>query len=45
VRPSGTEPLLRIMIEGEDATAIARMADELALIVAANGEAPKKASA
>lgn len=29
VRPSGTEPLLRIMIEGEDELAITRMADEL----------------
>jgi phosphoglucosamine mutase len=36
VRPSGTEPLLRIMIEGEDAAAITAMADELAGVIAAN---------
>ncbi len=30
VRPSGTEPLLRIMIEGEDHAAITDMADALA---------------
>ena len=33
VRPSGTEPLLRIMIEGEDKQAITRMADELAATI------------
>lgn len=33
VRPSGTEPLLRIMIEGEDQTTITTMAEELAAIV------------
>ena len=37
VRPSGTEPLIRIMIEGEDHAAIATMADELAKIIV-NGE-------
>lgn len=30
VRPSGTEPVIRIMAEGEDATALDRMADEIA---------------
>ena len=33
VRPSGTEPLLRIMIEGEDQASITAMADELAQLV------------
>ncbi len=33
VRPSGTEPLLRIMIEGEDQAAITQMADELAATI------------
>ncbi|MES2984620.1 MAG: phosphoglucosamine mutase [Pseudomonadota bacterium] len=33
VRPSGTEPLLRIMIEGEDTATITRMADELAALM------------
>lgn len=34
VRPSGTEPALRIMIEGEDADRITVLADELAALVA-----------
>jgi phosphoglucosamine mutase len=33
VRPSGTEPLIRIMIEGEDAAVITAMADELAQLI------------
>ncbi|PID75395.1 MAG: phosphoglucosamine mutase [Deltaproteobacteria bacterium] len=33
VRPSGTEPLLRIMVEGEDAGQISRIADALAALV------------
>jgi phosphoglucosamine mutase len=33
VRPSGTEPLLRIMIEGEDKAVITAMADELAVLI------------
>ncbi|MDX2094986.1 MAG: phosphoglucosamine mutase [Alphaproteobacteria bacterium] len=33
VRASGTEPLLRIMIEGEDKTAITTMADDLAAVI------------
>ncbi len=44
VRPSGTEPLLRIMIEGADKTAITQMADNLATLITA-GSAAKKASA
>lgn len=34
VRPSGTEPLLRIMIEGTEKTMITTMADELANLIA-----------
>jgi phosphoglucosamine mutase len=30
VRPSGTEPLLRIMVEGEDETEVTRVAEDLA---------------
>lgn len=30
VRPSGTEPLLRIMVEGEDESEVARIAEDLA---------------
>jgi phosphoglucosamine mutase len=32
VRPSGTEPALRVMVEGPDATMVARLADEIAAI-------------
>jgi phosphoglucosamine mutase len=32
VRPSGTEPALRIMIEGEDAARVAAIADELSAL-------------
>ena len=39
VRPSGTEPLLRIMIEGEDQAAITAMANELALLITGGQEA------
>ena len=35
VRPSGTEPKIRIMVEGDDATQIERIARELATLVAA----------
>jgi len=34
VRASGTEPLIRVMVEGEDAAAIEAMADEIAAVVA-----------
>ena len=30
VRPSGTEPALRVMVEGRDAAVVRRLADELA---------------
>jgi phosphoglucosamine mutase len=33
VRPSGTEPLIRIMIEGTDKSAIEKMADEIAAVM------------
>jgi phosphoglucosamine mutase len=33
IRPSGTEPLVRVMIEGGDADAITRMADDLAEMI------------
>jgi len=41
VRPSGTEPLLRIMIEGDDHAAITAMADDIAALITT----PQKASA
>ncbi|MFV2089503.1 MAG: phosphoglucosamine mutase [Pseudomonadales bacterium] len=34
VRPSGTEPVVRVMVEGDSATEVAAIADELAQIVA-----------
>lgn len=37
VRPSGTEPLIRVMVEGPEATAIAAIAQELAAVIAAAG--------
>ena len=39
LRPSGTEPLVRVMVEGQDASQVARLADDLAAVVraAANG--------
>ncbi len=36
VRPSGTEPLLRIMVEGTDHATITAMADELAAVIASD---------
>ncbi len=35
LRPSGTEPLVRVMVEGEDALQVAQLADDLAAIVRA----------
>ena len=35
LRPSGTEPVLRVMVEGEDADLVAQLARELADVVAA----------
>jgi phosphoglucosamine mutase len=32
VRPSGTEPALRVMVEGPDAELVARLADEIAAV-------------
>ena len=33
LRPSGTEPLLRVMVEGQDASRVAQVADRLAAVV------------
>jgi phosphoglucosamine mutase len=33
VRPSGTEPVIRVMVEGEDETVINTMADELCEVI------------
>ncbi|MAJ56158.1 MAG: phosphoglucosamine mutase [Gammaproteobacteria bacterium] len=38
LRPSGTEPVLRVMVEGEDADLVAQLARELADVVAAEAE-------
>ena len=35
LRPSGTEPLVRVMVEGQDASQVVRLADELASVVRA----------
>jgi phosphoglucosamine mutase len=35
LRPSGTEPLLRVMVEGEDASEVTRVAEEIAAVVRA----------
>ena len=33
LRPSGTEPLIRVMVEGEQQTLVAQLANELAEVV------------
>ncbi len=38
VRPSGTEPVIRVMVEGEDLSHIERVADELCLLIEGAGE-------
>ena len=38
VRASGTEPVLRVMVEGEDADLVAQLARELADVVATEAE-------
>jgi phosphoglucosamine mutase len=35
IRPSGTEPVVRVMVEGDSATEVASIADQLAQIVGA----------
>jgi len=35
LRPSGTEPLVRVMVEGQDSSQVLRLADELAAVVRA----------
>ncbi len=37
IRPSGTEPLIRIMAEGDDAALVNALVDELCDVVSANG--------
>ena len=34
LRPSGTEPVVRVMVEGEDAAQIGRLADSIAAVIA-----------
>ncbi len=34
LRPSGTEPLIRVMVEGDDAQQVTRLAEQLAAVVA-----------
>jgi len=36
LRPSGTEPLIRVMVEGDDAQQVTRLAEQLAAVVAAS---------
>ncbi|MBQ5901211.1 MAG: phosphoglucosamine mutase, partial [Clostridia bacterium] len=33
VRPSGTEPLIRVMVEGDDAKQIEKLAKEVAAVI------------
>jgi phosphoglucosamine mutase len=33
LRPSGTEPVVRVMVEGEDAVLVQTLAEELAAVV------------
>jgi phosphoglucosamine mutase len=44
VRKSGTEPLIRIMAEGEDETLVAAVVDEIAEVVVAAGGAERRAA-
>jgi phosphoglucosamine mutase len=37
IRPSGTEPVIRVMVEGDDASEVGAMAEELAAVVRADG--------
>jgi phosphoglucosamine mutase len=37
LRPSGTEPVVRVMVEGEDNTQVHQLAYELAEVVEKNG--------
>lgn len=37
IRPSGTEPVVRVMVEGEDAAEVAAVVDDLVAIVAGEG--------
>jgi phosphoglucosamine mutase len=42
LRPSGTEPVVRVMVEGEDRSHVQRLADSIAAEVRASGEAHAK---
>ena len=37
LRPSGTEPVIRVMVEGEDGEIVDKMAMELSEVVASQG--------
>jgi len=37
LRPSGTEPVIRVMVEGQDAGLVNRLAEQLSLVVAEQG--------
>lgn len=43
IRESGTEPLVRVMAEGEDETLVARVVDDLCGVIAAAARAPEGA--
>jgi phosphoglucosamine mutase len=34
IRPSGTEPLIRVMAEGDDATLVTRIVDDICQVIA-----------
>jgi phosphoglucosamine mutase len=38
LRPSGTEPVVRVMVEGEDRAHVQKLADSIAAVVKAAGE-------
>jgi phosphoglucosamine mutase len=39
LRPSGTEPVVRVMVEGENLAEVTALAEELAAVVAGAGAA------
>ncbi|MET0772991.1 MAG: hypothetical protein ABWZ82_07895 [Candidatus Limnocylindrales bacterium] len=45
VRPSGTEPALRIMVEGEDPSRVLELADSLAALAAERLNLPNRPEA
>ncbi|MGE5615494.1 MAG: hypothetical protein ACM3X5_01120, partial [Bacillota bacterium] len=38
LRPSGTEPVVRVMVEGENREHVQRLADDIASVVRASAE-------